>query len=151
MTTRTPCAEIKQARVYFEYDQKIHAIPLYASRISAGHPSPADDYIEQYINLDKDFVKNPASTFLVIAHGDSMINAGIQSGDMLVIDQKMEPSHGTIVIAAIDGELTVKRLSIKHNVMQLLPENPRYQPIVITTEQHVVIWGVVTFVIKKNT
>ncbi|MBA2655452.1 MAG: translesion error-prone DNA polymerase V autoproteolytic subunit [Tatlockia sp.] len=149
MHTRHHYPEIIRANAYLEQGHKTYSIPLYASRVSAGYPTSADDYIDQAIYLDKDLVKHPASTFLVIASGDSMINAGIQSGDMLVVDKQVDASDGRIVIAAIDGELTVKRLSIEEDGMQLLPENSNYKPILITPDQHIVIWGVVTFVIAR--
>ncbi|MBA2651069.1 MAG: translesion error-prone DNA polymerase V autoproteolytic subunit [Tatlockia sp.] len=149
MLTRYQYPEIIRANAYLDQGHKTYAIPLYASRVSAGYPTSADDYIDQAIYLAQDLVKNPASTFLVIASGDSMINAGIQSGDMLVVDKQIEATNGRIVIAAIDSELTVKRLSIEEDSMQLLPENPNYKPILITPDQHVVIWGVVTFVIAR--
>ncbi len=149
MLTRHYHPEINRACVYLEQDSHTYGIPLYISRVSAGFPTPADGYIDQTIDLNKDLVKHPKSTFLVIASGESMINAGIQSGDMLVVDKQITPTHGSIVIAAVDGELTVKRLSLQENKMQLLPENEAFKPILITPEQHVVIWGVVTFVIAK--
>ncbi len=149
MLTRYQYPEISSARVFYEHDSETHAIPLYTSRVSAGIPTLADDYIDQTIDLNKDLVKHPKSTFLVIASGESMINAGIQSGDMLVVDKQITPRNGSIVIVAVDGELTVKRLSIKGDNILLLPENKAFKPIVITPDQHVVIWGVVTFVIAK--
>ncbi len=149
MLTRYQYPEIIRANAYLEQGHKTYAIPLYACRVSAGYPTSADDYIDHAIYLDKDLVKHPTSTFLVIASGESMINAGIHSGDMLVVDKQITPTHGSIVIAAVDGDLTVKRLSLQENKMQLLPENEAFKPIPITPEQHVVIWGVVTFVIAK--
>ncbi len=150
MLIRYQYPEISRARVFYEHDFQTYAIPLYTSRVSAGIPTLADDYIDQTIDLNKDLVKNPKSTFLVIASGESMINAGIQSGDMLIVDKQITPVNGSIVIAAVDGFLTVKRLSIEEDHMQLLPENEAFKPIPITPEQHVVIWGVVTFVIAKE-
>ncbi len=149
MLIRYQHPEISCTRVFYEHNYQTYAIPLYVSTVSAGIPTLADDYIDQTMDLNKDLVKHPQSTFLVIASGESMINAGIQSGDMLVVDKQITPTHGSIVIAAVDGELTVKRLSLQENKMQLLPENEAFKPILITPEQHVVIWGVVTFVIAK--
>jgi DNA polymerase V len=150
MLTRSQCPVISCAPIYLEQGSQTHAIPLYASRVSAGYPMPADDYIDQVIHLDRHLVKHPESTFMVIASGDSMVNAGIQSGDMLVVDRKILPAHGNIVVAAVDGELTVKRLSLEADTLSLLPENPAYRPIAITPEQQVVLWGVVTLVIAKS-
>jgi DNA polymerase V len=123
-------------------------VPLYSCRVRAGFPSPADDYIETYLDLNERYVTHPTATFFVIAAGDSMTGAGIQSGDMLVVDKSVEAQHGQIVIAAINGELTVKRLSTTHNNIQLLPENDQYPPININEMQDIVIWGVVKHVIK---
>ncbi len=125
----------------------IQGIPLYGSKVPAGFPSPGDDYIEKYLDLNQQFIKHPAATFLVIASGDSMIGAGIHSGDLLIVDRSLNTKHGKIVIAAIDGELTVKRLSKVGERLQLLPANPAYKPIDITDTHELVIWGVVTHVI----
>ena len=150
MLTRCQYSEIRRAHVYLEQGSKTYALPLYASRVSAGYPMPADDTIDRTIYLDRYLIKHPSSTFVVIASGDSMLNAGIQSGDWLVVDKEVTPTHGRIVVAAVDGELTVNRLSINDEGMQLLPENPAYRPIPITPEQHVVLWGVVILVIAKS-
>lgn len=150
MLTRYPCPEISRGHFYLEHGLQTYAIPLYASRVSAGYPMPADDFIERRVHLDRQMIKRPASTFLVIASGDSMVNAGIESGDMLLIDSMVPAANGRIVVAAVDGELTVKRLAVDEEGMSLLPENPDYSPIPITPEQHVVIWGVVTLVLAKT-
>ena len=125
--------------------------PILARAVPAGFPSPADDYIETHLDLNSHLIKHPAATFFVIAEGDSMTDAGIRSGDMLIVDKSVSAVHGKIVIAAIDGELTVKRLSRLEGRVQLLPENSRYKPIDITNEQDLVIWGVVTHVIHTAT
>jgi DNA polymerase V len=125
------------------------AIPLYATRVAAGPPSPADDYIERHLDLNEHLVKQPATTFFVRAEGDSMINAGIYENDILVVDRAIKPTNGKIVIAVVNGELTVKRLSSKPGHLCLLPENPRYQPIEITAEVEFSIWGVVQHVIHS--
>lgn len=125
-------------------------LPLYSSHVQAGFPSPADDYIECNLDLNHHLIQHPAATFFVRATGDSMIQAGIQSGDMLIVDRSLEPAHGKIVIAAIDGELTVKRLSCKEGQVQLVAENPNYPPLDITAAQELVIWGVVTHVIHET-
>lgn len=148
--TRRQYPEIIRTPLYWERNAQTYAIPLYACRVSAGYPMPAEDCIERTIHLDQSMVKHPASTFLVIASGDSMVNAGIHSGDMLVVDKQITPANGKIVVAAVDGELTVKRLSLEGGCMYLLPENPAYRPIPITPDQHVVLWGVVTLVIAHE-
>lgn len=122
-------------------------IPFYSSSVRAGFPSPADDYIEKYLDLNELLIEHPAATFIVVARGESMIGAGIHSGDRLIVDRSLTPCHGKIVIAAIDGELTVKRLSCQQGKIQLLAENKAFAPIDITEEQDLVIWGVVKHVI----
>lgn len=148
---RVPLSKIEAIKTFLETKHSTYALPLYASHVRAGFPSPADDYIETHLDLNTHLIKHPAATFFVIASGDSMTGAGIQSGDMLIVDKSLEATHGKIIIAAIDGELTVKRLS-RHNMrVQLLPENKNYPPIDITHEQDLVIWGVVTHVIHQAT
>ncbi|WED43533.1 LexA family protein [Legionella cardiaca] len=147
-TLRVPISRVEEVKEYLE--NQLQGIPLYSSKVRAGFPSPADDYIESYLDLNAYLIKHPASTFFLIAAGDSMIGAGIQSGDMLIVDKNIEPTHGKIVIAALDGELTVKRLSKTANRVQLLPANESYQPIDITDSQDLVIWGVVTYVIHQT-
>ncbi|WP_044012917.1 LexA family protein [Legionella massiliensis] len=126
-----------------------HQLPLYASTVRAGFPSPADDYIDMHIDLNEYLISHQASTFIVRASGDSMIGAGIHSGDLLIVDRGLEPAQGKIVIAAINGELTVKRLRIHDGRVQLLPDNDRYPPLDISEDLELVIWGVVTFVIHQ--
>lgn len=124
-------------------------LPLYLSTVQAGFPSPADDYIERYLDLNAEYIKHPSATFLVKATGDSMVDVGIYSGDVLVVDKSLAAVDGKIVIAAINGELTVKRISRKNGHVQLLPANSKYKPIDITEEQDLVIWGVVTLVLHE--
>ena len=126
-----------------------HGTPLYLDRISAGFPSPADDYIETALDLNTYLIRNPPATFMVKVSGDSMTGAGINDGDVLVVDRSEQPTHGRIVVAVLDGELTVKRLVMKGGQTLLAPENPRYQPIVVAAEQDLHIWGVVTGVVRK--
>ncbi|ANJ68258.1 hypothetical protein A9404_03610 [Halothiobacillus diazotrophicus] len=124
-------------------------LPLYGSRVSAGFPSPADDYLEDTLDLNEHLIAHPAATFMVRVSGDSMLGAGIHPGDVLVVDRALEATDGRIVIAVLDGELTVKRLSLKGTTVRLLPENPDYAPIVVREAQDFQIWGVVTSVIHK--
>ena len=126
---------------------KESAIPLYACGVSAGFPSPADDYLEGTLDLNERLIGEPAATFFVRAKGDSMIGAGIHDGDLLVVDRSLEAKDGRVVIAAINGELTVKRLVLKKGKAWLEPENPAYQPISFNEEDDVRLWGVVTNVI----
>ncbi|ACX95728.1 Peptidase S24/S26A/S26B, conserved region [Halothiobacillus neapolitanus c2] len=122
-------------------------LPLFGYRIAAGFPSPADDYVEERIDLNRHLIRHKEATFFLRVQGDSMINAGIHDGDMLIVDRAIEPVSGKIVIAALDGELTVKRLSASGGVVRLLPENPDYPVIEIGAEQELVVWGVVIHVI----
>ncbi|WP_019216185.1 LexA family protein [Legionella tunisiensis] len=144
---RIPLSRLNEVKQFLENAHTSCALPLYSSTVRAGFPSPADDHVDSFLDLNSHLIKHPAATFFVIASGDSMQNAGIQSGDLLIVDKSLEATHGKIVIAAIDGELTVKRLSCLANRVQLLPENDNYQAIDITNEQELVIWGVVTHII----
>jgi DNA polymerase V len=144
---RIPLSRISEIKAFLHDPPEKLALPLYSSTVKAGFPSPADDHIETYLDLNAHLIKHPSATFFVIASGDSMSEAGIQSGDMLIVDKSIEVTHGKIVIAAIDGELTVKRLSRTAEGVQLMPANPKYLPIDITNEQDLIIWGVVTHVI----
>ena len=124
-----------------------YKLPVFLGRLPAGFPSPADDYLEGKLDLNRHLIKHPAATFFVRVTGDSMIGAGIHSGDLLVVDRSLEPADKNVVVAVLDGELTVKRLFKQHGVLRLLPENLNYQPIEITAQQSIEIWGVVTNVI----
>ena len=124
-----------------------YALPIFLGRLPAGFPSPADDYLEGKLDLNRHLIKHPAATFFVRVTGDSMIGAGIHSGDLLVVDRSLEPADKHVVVAVLDGELTVKRLFKQNGVLRLLPENLNYQPIEITPQQTIEIWGVVTSVI----
>lgn len=150
---RVPLSMVAEVKELLQLGQHIDfkpaAIPLYGCSVRAGFPSPADDYIEDYLDLNEYLVQHPAATFFVRAQGDSMINAAIRSGDILVVDRSVEPTHGKIVVAAVASELTVKRLYLKNGVMKLLPENPDFAEIIIKEEIDTVIWGVVTNVIHK--
>lgn len=130
-------------------NQSFYQLPVFSSKVQAGFPSPADDYIEGYLDLNTKFIKHPSSTFVLQAIGDSMVDAGIFSGDWLLVDRSIEPLNGRIVIAAVNGELTVKRLSKKAGKVQLLPANPKFKPIEITEDSDMVIWGVVTLVLHE--
>ena len=124
-----------------------YAFPLYASGVSAGFPSPADDYLEGALDLNAHLVREPTATFFVRARGDSMIDAGIHDGDLLVVDRSVEATDGKVVIVSVNGELTVKRLHRAKGKSWLLPENPDYPPIALNEEDETHLWGVVTNVI----
>ncbi len=117
--------------------------------ISAGFPSPADDFKEIRISLDKELVKNEEATFYARVSGDSMQGAGLENGDLLIIDRSIEPSNNKIAVCFVDGEFTVKRIKIESKKLYLIPENKKYSPIEINEENELIIWGIVTYVIKK--
>ena len=124
-------------------------LPMYKSEIKAGFPSPASDYIESTLDLNKFLIKHPAATFFVRVEGDSMIDAGIHSGDILIVDRALQAEKQKIVIAAVNGELTVKRIWYDGDKLFLQPGNIHFTPIEITAEMDFHIWGVVTYVIHK--
>ena len=117
--------------------------------ISAGFPSPADDFKETRISLDRELVKNKEATFYARVSGDSMVGAGLDDGDLLVIDRSLSPENGKIAVCLIDGEFTVKRIKKEKNKLYLMPENNKYKPIELKEENELIIWGVVEYVIKK--
>ena len=124
-------------------------IPLYSHKVAAGFPSPADDHIEGRLSLDEHLVSNKDATFFVRARGSSMDGAGIFDGDLLVVDKSLDPSSGDIIIAIIDGDLTVKRFIQRGEAVILKPENPRYKEIELQDGQELLVWGVVTSTVKK--
>ena len=121
-----------------------YQLPFYSQAVSAGFPSPAEDELEEKLDLNQMLIKHPSATFFLRVSGRSMINAGVHDGDILVVDRSLEPSHGKIVIASLNGELTVKRLWIEGKRVRLLAENDAYPPIDITEELDFRIWGIVT-------
>ena len=122
-------------------------LSVFSARVSAGFPSPAADYEEGKLDLNKHLVRNPAATFFVRVSGDSMTGAGVHDGDLLIVDRSKEPVSGNVVIAVIDGELTVKRMRIKKGKYTLEPENENYPVQKITENMEFEVWGVVTNVI----
>ena len=117
------------------------------STVSAGFPSPAEDYAESSIDLNEELIDNKTATFFVRVAGDSMIDANIKSGDVLIVDKSKEPQNNNIVIAMLEGEFTVKRLKLKGDKIFLQPENENYKAIEVRNE--LMIWGVVTYIIHK--
>jgi DNA polymerase V len=117
--------------------------------ISAGFPSPADDFKENRISLDRELVKNREATFYARVDGYSMIGAGLEDGDLLVIDRSLNPENGKIAVCLVDGEFTVKRIKKEKNKLYLIPENKKYKPIELKEENELIIWGIVEYVIKK--
>lgn len=123
--------------------------PLSVALVSAGFPSPAEDWKEDDLDLNRFLVKRPTSTFYVRVKGDSMMQAGIFEGDVLIVDRAIKPANRQVVIAIVNAEFTVKRLQKEGDVLRLLPENPNYPPIEINSEMDFQIWGVVTACIHK--
>lgn len=123
--------------------------PFFDMGISAGFPSPTDDFEEQQLSLDRELIKNKEATFFARVSGQSMIGAGLDDNDLLVIDRSLEPTNNKIAVCFLDGEFTVKRLKVDGNSVWLQPENVNYSPIMVTEENSFIIWGIVTNVIKK--
>lgn len=124
-------------------------LPFVEQGISAGFPSPADDFLDLSIDLNKEFIKHPSTTFYGRVRGDSMVNAGLNDGDLLIIDKSLNPENGKIAVCFIDGEFTVKRIKTFKNSIFLIAENEKYQPIKVNEDNEFLIWGIVTTVIKK--
>jgi DNA polymerase V len=122
---------------------------FFEAGVSAGFPSPAADYEEDKLDLNKHLIKNPAATFFVRVTGDSMVGAGIHHGDLLVVDRSIEPRDKNVVIAVVDGELTVKRIRIRKKKITLEPENENYSAQQISEDAEFEVWGVVTNVIHE--
>ena len=124
-------------------------VPFYETSVSAGFPSPAEDFMDLELNLQDYLIQHPSATFCVRVTGDSMIKAGISSGDVMIVDRSLETKDGNIVLAVINGEFTVKRIKKKKDQLLLIPENPRFPPIVVNAEMDFKVWGVVTHVIHQ--
>lgn len=124
-------------------------IPLSDERVAAGFPSPADDYASLKLDLNRELIKNPASTFYARVSGLSMVDEGINEGDLLVIDKSLEPRDGSLAVCYIDGEFTLKRFERHCEYGLLIPANKEFRPIKVTAENDFIIWGIVTYIIKK--
>ena len=141
---------INQKLTFFLPDDSVsEGQQFVTSGIKSGFPSPAADFEENKISLDKIVVKNKETTFYAKASGNSMIGAGIDDGDILVIDRSLEPTNNKIAVCFIDGEFTVKRIKKDNDEVYLMPENSNYKPIKIEAENELIIWGIVTYAIKK--
>lgn len=141
--------QLRIKKIFYASTDTKQEIPLYSSRVSAGFPSPAEDYITRQLDLNDLLIKRPAATFFVEVEGDSMLDAGIHDGDILVVDRGEMPANKKIVVAALDGELTVKKIGKIKGKLYLLPENPDFDPLEISGEMELMIWGIVTYVIHK--
>jgi len=124
-------------------------IPLFLERVSAGFPSPAEDYVEKSLDLNELCIQHPAATFFVRVQGESMVEAGIFPNDVLVVDRSLRAKHGDIIIASLESEMTVKQLHLKPIPVRLLPRNPAYQPIIIEGDMVMEVFGVVTNVVRS--
>nr|WP_279304721.1 translesion error-prone DNA polymerase V autoproteolytic subunit [Salinibacter ruber] len=124
-------------------------LPLYLSRVAAGFPSPADDYVERSLDLSEALVEDEEATFYVRVAGDSMIGAGIHDGDILVVDRSVEPEEGDVVIAALGGELTVKRYEVRGGRPCLVPEAEGHDPIPVREGEELIVWGVARHVVHE--
>lgn len=123
-------------------------LPFVVEGISAGFPSPADDFLDINIDLNRHLIKNPSTTFYGRVKGNSMQDAGIHNGDLLIIDKSLEPTNNKIAVCFIDGEFTVKRIKIEKDIIWLIAENIDYKPIKVTKDNDFIIWGIVINVIK---
>ena len=130
-----------------EFESDIR-IPYIKEGVSAGFPSPAADFMETNIDLNAALSENPLATFYIRVKGNSMIDAGINDKDVLVVDRSLEPHNNKIAICFVDGEFTVKRIKVEKDCLYLMPENSNYLPIKVTEENQLIIWGIVTYVIK---
>lgn len=142
---RVPQRDVDRVSKYVQH--RFYRLPLYQHTVSAGFPSPAEDETEEKLDLNELLIKHPVATFFLRVSGSSMINAGIHHNDILIVDRSLEPTHGKIVIASLNGELTVKRLHRDGESVRLLAENEEYAPIEISEGIDLRIWGVVTNVI----
>lgn len=125
------------------------ALPLSEAGVAAGFPSMADDFIDLSLDLNKELIKNPSSTFFARVKGVSMINDGVDDGDLLLIDKSVEAYSGALVVAYLDGEFTLKRFEDKGDYALLVPANKSYEPIRVTADNDFRVWGVVRYLIKK--
>lgn len=139
--------EEKSLEIYHSSVSKNSEIPLIGG-ISAGFPSPAEDFLDSRIDLNKELVPNPSSTFYGRVSGDSMQDLGIHDGDLLVIDKSKQVTNGKVAVCFIDGEFTLKTIKMEKNYCWLMPANSKYKPILVTKENDFVVWGVVTYVVK---
>lgn len=134
---------------FFTPDFGSNNLQLYVEGIKAGFPSPAQDYMDSVFDLNKELVHNPSSTFYGRVSGNSMVDAGIHDGDILVIDKSIEPANGLQAVCFVDGEFTIKTLKVTKTAVYLMPANPEFKPIKITDENSFMVWGIVTYVIHK--
>jgi DNA polymerase V len=141
--------DTKSITIYLPEKSQLIERPIVNEDIAAGFPSPAEDFKEIRISLDKELIKNEDATFYARVRGNSMNDANIEDGDLLVIDKSIEARDGKVAVCMVDGEFTIKRLKVKKDCVYLMPENKKYKPIKVTKENELIIWGIVTYVIKE--
>lgn len=141
---------MKKIRIHLIDISSSLPLPYADEGIRAGFPSPAQDYMELAIDLNKELIRNPASTFYGRVVGDSMREEGIEEGDILVIDKSLELTDNDLAVCFIDGEFTVKRVRLEPDAAWLIPSNAGYPPIRVTADNQFIVWGIVTYTIKKN-
>lgn len=129
--------------------QEATALPFFPEGVAAGFPSPSMGDLQEALDLNSLCIRHHAATYYIRARGDSMIGAGIEDGDVLVVDRALSPANGDIIIAALDGEFTVKRMELTEHSVRLLPENPAYAPIELSASDSAEFFGVVTWVVKQ--
>jgi len=145
----TQSGNSKTLDLYPAFEGSNLELPYIESGIMAGFPSPAEDFIDLSIDLNQELVRNPSSTFYARVKGNSMNDAGISDGDLLIIDKSLEPKNSKIAVCFIDGEFTIKRIKIEKDCCWLVPANTDFNPIKVTEENDFLIWGIVIYVIKS--
>lgn len=142
--------EKKTLEIYHAEVNTELSLPIADEGIKAGFPSPAQDFMDLAIDLNKELVRHPASTFYGRVRGDSMQDAGVYDGDILIIDKSLEPRNGDMAVCFVDGEFTIKYIKIEKDIVWLIPANDKYKPIKVTEDNDFLIWGIVTYSIKKQ-
>lgn len=140
----------KNIEFYMADNQTVMSLPYVSEGIKAGFPSPAQDYLDIAIDLNKELIRNPASTFFGRVSGDSMRDEGLEDGDILVVDKSLEPRNGDTAVCFIDGDFTLKYIRMEKGQFWLAPANPAYPSIQITEENNFMIWGIVTYSIRHH-
>lgn len=139
----------KKITIYSSDTQSSIYLSFSESSVKAGFPSPAQDHTDIKLDLNKELIKNPSSTFFARVSGDSMVDDGVDDGDLLVVDRSLCPSEGSLAVCYIDGEFTLKRIRVEEDYILLVPANSRYSPIKVTKDNDFYIWGIVKYLIKK--
>lgn len=150
MESISKIADLKVLEFYSSQTTGEMQLPYYEGGIRAGFPSPAQDYIDLKIDLNSELISNPSTTFYARVKGNSMQDAGINDGDILIIDKSLIPKDGDTAVCFIDGEFTLKNISIETDGIYLMPANPAFKPIKVTEENNFCIWGIVTYSIKNH-